>query len=381
MENGTFLIKKHRSVNNCLTLSILFLSLFLLISTASQYANKPGQNPSIITTENLLLQRRESNVLLFSQKRIFPITHLPGFSKRMSVFPPDFFKNGAKNLTIIDIGANNGDFYTLAGAKAGYTVLSFEASPKVQLLFRETMQKHSIKLSVASNDECTNSTSDHIVNLASSRPVKFCQISDITIDRPSDSLKPCCSVYLFPVALSDKSETVSFGQFPCKHKQYCGKNNKVLTRTDSSTNAIHISAFQLDSFNFPVSIDSVWYVKIDAEGHEANILRGARKLFLHGSVQFISLEFSPNGRTGLSWGMELLDTLFQVGYACFHLRGFKACHDPLLRSPSIECNFPFSLSSIHHAPTFLEYSNVFKWSPSLSKPRMSDLLCVKRDML
>lgn len=329
---------------------------------------------------------------IFCLKKVFPVSALRGYSKRHNVYPPELFSedSGLIRKTIVDIGANNGDDYTLTGYRNGHTVLSFEPTLNVQGLFSEVMRNHNVQFSIAQNQACNKHSFDQRRNLHSASNIQFCIVSYSAPNTRNEtrgfSYDP--HVYLFPVALSDNERVVHFAQYTCNGGKGCGKVNRIIlpgkSKEWSNRKIVSMHSLRLDDLQLPVDRDSIWYVKVDAEGHELSILEGSRNLISRGRVQYISIEFSPNSNLGVEWGVKLLEELHHQGFSCFHLRGFGACHEENIKPATMECNYPFQVhqQGLEAAPSFLEYTKVFQRDGQRAqKLNMADLLCKRTFLL
>lgn len=309
------------------------------------------------------------NAELFLEKRIFTTNILKGFKKDFpSIWPPGLGRKGASQRVIVDVGANNGDTYTLVGYKKGHTVFAFEPSPMVKTLFRGVMRKNNVDVA--------------LIKLRSNvfgakGPVKT--IRKVNIPRGINSVNP--KVYLLPLALSNETGIARFHESPCKDLSKCGKVNHIIATSSKKESRVQVPTFRMDDLSLPLGNRTVWLLKIDVEGHELQVLQGARRFLKETQVPYLAVEFSSNGREGSEWGTSLLEEIHRQDYACFHLRGFGKCHDSRLRSPSLKCNYPFSMKESRKAPTFKEYTKVFVVQPGQEKQRrrMADLMCVHRD--
>ncbi|KAI0563096.1 methyltransferase FkbM [Gracilaria domingensis] len=294
-------------------------------------------------------------------KRVYSTNTLSGFTKdKPQLFPPGLGAKHANRLVVIDIGANNGDAYTLQAFQKGHPVVAFEPSPFVGQLFKKVMSEHNVRLRVH------NFTSDQHDD----------QISpDKSLELPSNT------VHLIPVALSNETTFLNFHQTPCPNLQKCGKTNH-LDPNSKSKASVRVPVYRLDDVPLPADPKDIWFMKIDVEGNELQMLQGARRLIREAKIPYITIEFAAHGRQGTKWGVDLLEELYLQGYSCHHLRGFGECHDHALRSPSLKCNYPFSLDDRKTAPTFKEYVETFEARSDLhKKPSLSDLMCVRHDYL
>ncbi|CAN8065045.1 unnamed protein product [Agarophyton chilense] len=296
------------------------------------------------------------------QKRVYSTNVLPGFKKNNpQLFPPGLGSKHAQRKIVLDIGANNGDSYTLRAYKEGHSVIAFEPSPVVNSLFKKVMLENHVKLSVYNFSY--DSHGEQYSN-GKDKASKF--------PAPSSNI-----VHLIPVALSNTTTVLSFHQSPCSDLRKCGKINHIDPYSKSKT-SVKVPVYRLDDVPLPADPTDVWFMKIDVEGYELEVLKGARKLIKHAKIPFIGIEFAAHGKTGTKWGVDLLEELYMQGYSCHHLRGFGRCHDREFRSPSLKCNYPFSLDDWKSAPTFEEYTDTFEIrKPSQKKPGLADLMCIR----
>jgi FkbM family methyltransferase len=87
---------------------------------------------------------------------------------------------------------------------------------------------------------------------------------------------------------------------------------------------VPIYARTLDNILYGLEIDEINYLKIDVQGYEVKVIRGAREIFRKSSHLIILTEFWPKGiRNAKDEPLELLCTLAEQGFALFDLRGHK----------------------------------------------------------
>ncbi|KAI0563064.1 FkbM family methyltransferase [Gracilaria domingensis] len=294
------------------------------------------------------------------QKRVYSTNVLPSFKRgNPQLFPPGLGAKHANRMVVLDIGANNGDSYTLKAAQEGHPVIAFEPSPVVAPLFKKVMSDHKLTY--------------HVYNFTSDHPLE--PLSADKSPRLSSS-----AVYLIPVALSNATTILNFHQSPCSDLRKCGKINH-LDPTSKSKTAVKVPVYRLDDVPLPADPSNIWFMKIDVEGYELQVLKGARKLIKQAKIPYIGIEFAAHGKQGTKWGVDLLEELYLQGYSCHHLRGFGKCHDREFRSPSLKCNYPFSLDDWKTAPTFEEYAETFELrSDRHKKASLADLMCIRHGL-
>lgn len=326
------------------------------------------------------------------ERRIYSTNLLPGSkTNNPSLFPPGFGRVDALNKSILDVGAHIGDDYTIHGVTAGHTVIAFEPSPAVLQNFRKYMSQKGIPFSVVNHQHRLaaptrkhTGITNEIVSMVTQTPIRQVSLSDGAsghgIRSENTVTAPQAQLFLIPFALSNVSGLAGFFESNCKTSR-CGKVNRIpVEGVDSVKGNIVVQKYRLDDLTLPIDMKKIWFLKVDVEGHELEVLQGARNLIRRSNLEYIVLEFSPNGRSGVQWGLNLLTELFEQGFTCFHLRGFGKCHNNSIKSPSLKCNFPFPLNNASMAPSFLDYTRVFQISDQAArmKPRMSDLMCRRR---
>jgi hypothetical protein len=65
--------------------------------------------------------------------------------------------------------------------------------------------------------------------------------------------------------------------------------------------ALSVSIMTLDGFSLKEKIGRVDFLKVDTEGHELEVLKGATTLLKNQQIQFTQIERQENGLRG-SWG-------------------------------------------------------------------------------
>ncbi|CAN8069060.1 unnamed protein product [Agarophyton chilense] len=293
-----------------------------------------------------------------SPQRVYSPARLPNFDARCEcapLFPPQLGDARAAHRLLLDVGANNGDAYTLAAFRRGHPVLAFEPSPVVARHFRRVLRRAAVPVVEHTPSSLASPPSNH------SRVV----------------------VHFFPLALSNFTGHLPFYQSPCADIARCGKNNRLQHVRPHDARPINrsvvVPVFRLDDVPLPLRAPPPWLLKVDVEGHELRVLQGAVRLISRTRLPYITLEFSPHARRGLQWALQLLRFLHHLQYQCHHLRGFGSCHLPHIRSPSVRCNFPFPLYRHHAAPTFEQYVRAFDAANHPpNKPPFADLMCVRR---
>lgn len=193
---------------------------------------------------------------------------------------------------IIDVGAFNGEDAVRFSRNGGHRVYSFEPVPSKIKRIRETIEKSGF--------------------------------GDL--------------ITFFPVALSNYTGTTDFNV--AKHK--LGKRNRNIivdgTEQDSfyvpwnstHSNVIQVKVEQLDDY---IKSEEVLYLKIDAQGHDSEVLFGGKKAIDEKRIKFIQFEISPGLTRNAQVYVDVIKWLGKVGYSCFDCGYFKAMN---MRGKSVD---------------------------------------------
>lgn len=124
---------------------------------------------------------------------------------------------------------------------------------------------------------------------------------------------------------------------------HCERVNRIpLRNVNSVTRNIFVPRCNLDDLILSTNTWKFRFHKIHVEGHELEVVQSGLDLIRRSFLQYIVLEFSPKGQSGVEWNNDRLNESFEQKFACLHLRGFEKCHDNTLRLSSFKCNFRFA---------------------------------------
>lgn len=145
------------------------------------------------------------------------------------------------------------------------------------------------------------------------------------------------------VALGEKAGVLVLHEYP-------GQSTlNTIHRRLSVEQSLHLSTPQprdipvlsLDSYCAAAGLPLINFLKIDVEGHELAVLRGARRLLSRRMVDFIQLEYGGTYKDAGTRLAEVFDELGRHGYLMFELRGDELIHHPSFQ-PALE-NFQYAL--------------------------------------
>jgi len=291
---------------------------------------------------------------------------------------------------IMDVGANDGFPNTLAAKIAGYTAYSFEPTPRSQQNFLlKTPEAVIVEPDFDRGEE---------------RPA---------VRLPHHSTREH-KVFLIKSGVADRNGHLNFFASHCPEVgKTCGKNNRLLE--DGTAEAAHllknhrsqilrIPLVSIDQDVFRINGRNVFVLKVDVEGHEGSVIKGARRFLRDAEIPFIMLEYgqksgcevssesaiaestafdpldaelgiqrTQEGDVGTARGVQLLDWVHELGYTCYHFRGFGECLGFEKRN-DLRCMWPARTGEDQDSVSFLEYSKQFAYG-SHGKG-LSDVVCV-----
>lgn len=195
-----------------------------------------------------------------------------------------FFRSRfAADMTLVDIGANVGLYSALALSTPGFRgrVLAIEPHSESRLYLQKTLESNAGK--------------------AAPGAALICEL-----------------------AASDRPETVTLYQNPEN------KGDNRLYPDPLLRGAETVSADTLDSICRRYAIASAQFVKIDVQGAEAKVIRGATGLLAGSRDCILMTEFWPYGlsRCGAD-GLEYLEMLQDLGFRLYELSGKRGALTPV----------------------------------------------------
>jgi FkbM family methyltransferase len=198
----------------------------------------------------------------------------PGGMGTSNLHVEDLLWLQASGLTI-DVGAHDGAD-AIAYAERGHTVLSFDPSPKKSALIRKRIQSSAFS-------------------------------SKITFK---------------PIGLSDKEGVVDF--FVSNDKGGVGSQQDMIdTPPFPYKHAFEKVQVSVDTLDNQIGNRTVLWLKIDAQGHDAHIVMGARKALSEKRIAALSFEVSPKLAKDPQDYVNAVTFLNDVGYVCHDCRFFK----------------------------------------------------------
>jgi FkbM family methyltransferase len=194
-----------------------------------------------------------------------------------SFYKPDF-QAIAKLLgpgeTAVDVGANVGAHAMMMGRRVGPSgrVVAFEPTPTTAWLMRENLALNKVE-----------------------------------------------NVELIEAAVSDSRGTVEMNVFD---QRYSAWNSRGAAVNDgiAPVEVVQVRAESLDTAMSAAGIERIGFLKIDVEGFELEVLRGARELLVGGAVDSLSFEISkvPLEASGHS-ARDVFELLSSFGYSSYKL--------------------------------------------------------------
>lgn len=128
----------------------------------------------------------------------------------------------------------------------------------------------------------------------------------------------CEKFELRQLALSDKKGTVEF--FTNENESQCGNDSMFDMRTIGSKNIVNsmeVNTDTLDNLSEELGIYQILFLKIDVEGNELSVLKGAKRLLSAGAIDFIQLEFGHAARAARIYLHDIVEFMDQLEYDIF----------------------------------------------------------------
>ena len=207
---------------------------------------------------------------------------------------PQFFKDidEQRGLLVVDVGACDGsDWAVPAATDRGHTVLAFEPIPANRDRFMQTVRGKGIEDRTVLVDPTSSSIPTSWPLDGTGRIFLFAA---------------CVSNFTGKVKMFSQSELASL--IPQDFYSPLGG-------IESAKETNEIPAIRLDSI---ISGQNIHLLKIDTQGHELGVLKGAQRLFEEHRINMVELEFWPKGMAvGGVNAVEVLDFLHGHGFLCF----------------------------------------------------------------
>eukprot|EP00347_Sterkiella_histriomuscorum_P017654 403348513 len=179
-----------------------------------------------------------------------------------------------KQITLIDVGANIG-WFSLVAASKGFHVLAFEPMKENIKIMRANINQNSFE--------------------------KYINLVEVALGNKED--QDCL--------ISSPSDNILNGNL------YCESTTKVMIPNDQGRERQQLHLKKLDSFTETAASEKTFFgvMKIDTEGFEMYVLKGAKNFLLTHRVPFILLEYFERKMLAQGYnGPQLLRLLKQYGY-------------------------------------------------------------------
>lgn len=184
----------------------------------------------------------------------------------LSRFPPSL---------VIDVGAYDGRD-AVAYASGGHRVISFEPSPQKQSLIKKRLAASGFAQRIQFKSMALSNFTGH---------------AEFTVQRTRED---------------DKS-------------QY-GSQQDAMFVPYASGKTVTVAVDTLDNV---VGDQDILYLKVDAQGHDPEILLGASSLIKRGRIAAITFEVSPKLAPEPQLYVDVIQWLHDMGYQCSDCKGFK----------------------------------------------------------
>lgn len=145
--------------------------------------------------------------------------------------------------------------------------------------------------------------------------------SNLTLVREKLSNLHVSNFDLCECALSDTVGKVKF--FTNKDRSFSGHDSMFDMQSigyAESAECIEVECETLDNLTKRLNIPEVLFLKIDVEGNELSVLKGAKSLLAHESIEFIQIEFGHASRAARVYLHDIVDFVNQYKYEIFVIK-------------------------------------------------------------
>jgi FkbM family methyltransferase len=143
----------------------------------------------------------------------------------------------------------------------------------------------------------TGAWSQELLQLSPDSRVYAIEPHPLTYSRLKENLKGVPQCQVFQLAISDHIATIKLFDQPGDGSEIATLHPKVLSGLHAVSESISVTSFEvaaetLDHFTERLGIEQIDLLKIDTEGHELSVLRGATRLLRESRIKTIQFEFN-----------------------------------------------------------------------------------------
>ena len=210
-------------------------------------------------------------------------------------------QTGVTGRVIVDVGTFDGADFTIPAAQAGHKVYSFEPTANKHAKIQQNIINGSVTFRTVSLAECAAA-------------------QKCTPIRPGVE-----GVILLQAAASSTTDMAQFAETPNLFAEgqprdetgFYGALDMLVGKNSGHKFIVNVPQVRLDE----IIDEDIYILKVDAQGFDGAVLKGAERLFANGRVTFVMLEFWPAVmETQSVSGEATLDFLGSYGFVCFDMQ-------------------------------------------------------------
>jgi len=156
----------------------------------------------------------------------------------------------------------------------------------------------------------------------------------------------CSNVTLVNKGIYSENHAITINEFPEKFNSWNSIGHPEMDNPDKPgqivpiINSVEVQAVTLDSFCKEQNVSTIDYLKVDVEGAEIHVLKGASNLLERKAIRFLQFEISKKMLEGMNTeAKRVFDFLKSKGYECYSIEPDGNIGDNMADSESFYENY------------------------------------------